>query len=91
MRGEFRIGVNLGDAIEEGKYFYVDTVNVAETLKISGFSVISRSSSGIDKGKQVKEQEVGRELEVGYVPEGSVQELGGRVRFTAQPIDAAEE
>jgi adenylate cyclase len=56
--------------------------------KISELSVASRSSSGIYKGRQVKAQEVGRALRVGYVLEGSVQGLGGRVRVTAQLVDA---
>jgi adenylate cyclase len=50
--------------------------------------VISRNSAFTYKGKSVKVEEVGRELGVLYVLEGSVRKVGGRVRITAQLIDA---
>jgi adenylate cyclase len=50
--------------------------------------VISRSSAFTYKGKRVKVEEVGRELGVRYVLEGSVRKAEGRVRITAQLIDA---
>ena len=50
--------------------------------------VISRNSSFVYKGKSVKIQEVGRNLGVHYVLEGSVQKAGERVRIIAQLIDA---
>ena len=51
--------------------------------------VIARNSSYIYKGKPTKVQEIGRELGVRYVLEGSVQKSGDRIRITAQLIDAA--
>jgi adenylate cyclase len=51
--------------------------------------VIARNSSFTYKGKPVKVQQVGRELGVKYVLEGSVRKAGNRVRITAQLIDAA--
>lgn len=50
--------------------------------------VIARNSTGIYKGKSVKVQQVGRELGVRYVLEGSVRTAADRIRITAQLIDA---
>ena len=56
--------------------------------KVPGLLVISRNSTFTYKGKPVKVQQVGRELGVDYVLEGSVRKAGERVRITAQLIDA---
>jgi adenylate cyclase len=56
--------------------------------KISKLFVIARHSSFTYKGKPVKVQQVGRELGVRYVLEGSIQKSGDRLRVTAQLIDA---
>jgi adenylate cyclase len=50
--------------------------------------VIARHSAFSYKGKAVKVQEVGRELGVQYVLEGSVRKSDNQVRITAQLIDA---
>jgi adenylate cyclase len=50
--------------------------------------VIARNSTFVYKGKPVKVQEVGRELGVKYVLEGSVRKAGDKVRITAQLVDA---
>lgn len=50
--------------------------------------VIARNSSFTYKGKAVDVKQVGRELGVRYVLEGSVRKAGGRVRITGQLIDA---
>jgi adenylate cyclase len=50
--------------------------------------VIARNSSFTYKGKQVALKEISRELGVRYVLEGSVRKAGGRVRVTAQLIEA---
>jgi adenylate cyclase len=52
-------------------------------------SVIARNSTFTYKGKAVKVQQVGQELGVRYVVEGSVRKAGNRIRITAQLIDAA--
>jgi adenylate cyclase len=49
--------------------------------------VIARSSSFTYKGKAVDIKQVGRELGVRYVLEGSVRKAGGRLRITGQLID----
>ncbi|UCH21511.1 MAG: adenylate/guanylate cyclase domain-containing protein [Deltaproteobacteria bacterium] len=56
--------------------------------KIRNLFVIARNSTFTYKGKAVKVQQVGQELGVRYVLEGSVQKSGERVRITAQLIDA---
>ena len=56
--------------------------------KIPQIFVISRDSTFSYKGKTVKTKQVAEELGVQYVLEGSVQRAGGRVRVTAQLIDA---
>jgi adenylate cyclase len=50
--------------------------------------VIARNSSFTYKGKAVKVQQVGRELGVKYVLEGSVRKAGDKARITAQLVDA---
>jgi TolB-like protein/class 3 adenylate cyclase len=50
--------------------------------------VIARNSSFTYKGQAVDVKRVGRELGVRYVLEGSVRRAGGRVRITAQLIEA---
>jgi adenylate cyclase len=50
--------------------------------------VIPRASSFIYKGKSVDVKQVGREMGVRYVLEGSVRREGNRVRITVQLIDA---
>ena len=57
--------------------------------KLRWFFVIARNSSFIYKGKAVHVKQVGEELGVGYVLEGSVRKSGGRVRITAQLNDVA--
>jgi TolB-like protein/Tfp pilus assembly protein PilF len=51
--------------------------------------VIARNSSFTYKGKGIDVRQVGRELGVRYVLEGSVRRAGDRLRFTGQLIDAA--
>jgi TolB-like protein/tetratricopeptide (TPR) repeat protein len=52
------------------------------------FPVIARNSTFTYKGKDVRIREVGAELGVRYVLEGSVRRSGDRVRITAQLCDA---
>jgi adenylate cyclase len=54
---------------------------------ISGLSVISRTSVMGYKGTTKKLGEIGRELDVGSILEGSLRKAGNRIRITAQLID----
>jgi adenylate cyclase len=56
--------------------------------KLSGLFVIARNSAFTYKGRAVKVGDVGRDLGVRYVLEGSVQRAADRVRITAQLVDA---
>ena len=64
---------------------------ITELSKVSGLFVIARHSAFTYKGKSVTVKQVGRELGVLYVLEGSVRKAGKRVRITAQLIDATSE
>ncbi len=80
---------NLSDDPEQ-EYF---ADGIAEDLitRLSGwrvFPVIARNSSFTYKGRAVDVKQVGRELGVRYVVEGSVRKAGGHLRMTAQLIDA---
>jgi tetratricopeptide (TPR) repeat protein len=57
--------------------------------KVPQLFVIARNSTFTYKGKPVKVQQVGRELGVKYVLEGSVRKAGNKVRITAQLVEAA--
>lgn len=62
---------------------------ITDLAKIAGLLVAARNSTFVYKGRPVSVPQVGRELGVRYVVEGSVRKLGNRVRITAQLIDAA--
>ena len=56
--------------------------------RMRGLFVIARNSSFAYKGRSVDVKQVGRELGVRYLLEGSVRKAGNRVRITGQLIDA---
>ena len=64
---------------------------ITDLSQVSGLFVIARNSVAPYKNKAVKIQEVGRELGVRYVLEGSVRKMGDRVRISAQLVDATTE
>lgn len=61
---------------------------IAALSRIRWLFVIARNSSFAFKGRAVDVKEVGRELGVRYVMEGSVRKSGNKVRITGQLIDA---
>ena len=61
---------------------------ITDLSKLSELHVIARNSTFTYKGKPVDMKQVGRELGVRYVLEGSVRKAGNRVRVTGQLIDA---
>jgi TolB-like protein/class 3 adenylate cyclase len=76
----------------EQEYFADGMVEeiITALSRIRWLFVIARNSSFTYKGQAVDVKQVGRELGVRYVLEGSVRKGGGRVRITAQLIDASD-
>ena len=62
---------------------------IAELSRLPGLFVISRHSSFVYKGVSKRAEEIGAELGIRYLLEGSVQRAAERVRITVQLIDAA--
>ncbi len=71
---------HLGDGIAE------DLITRLATYR--DFPVIARNSSFAYRGRSVDVKQIGRELGVAYVIEGSVRRAGSRMRVTAQLVDA---
>ena len=83
---------NMSSNPEEG--YFADGMTEELITSLSGvrqLTVIARTSVMGYKGTTKKVREIGRELEVGSVLEGSVRKAGNKVRITAQLIDAATE
>ena len=77
-----------GDAEQE---YFCDGITediITELSRFHSLFVIARNSSFIYKGKTVDIKQVGRELGVRYVLEGSIRRAGNRIRLTGQLIDA---
>jgi adenylate cyclase len=70
----------LGDGVAE------DIITALS--RFPDLAVVARSSSFTYKGKAVDVRQVGRELGVGYVLEGSVRKEGDKLRIVSQLIDA---
>jgi len=81
--------VNMsGDPEQE---YFADGITediITELARFNSLFVIARNSSFHFKGRSPKVQDVGRELGVAFVVEGSVRKSGGRVRITAQLVEA---
>jgi adenylate cyclase len=75
----------------EQEYFADGMVEeiITALSRVRWLFVIARNSSFTYKGRAVDVKQVGRELGVRYVLEGSVRKGGARVRITAQLIEAA--
>ncbi len=73
----------------EQEYFADGMVEdiITALSRFKSLFVIARNSSFTYKGKAVDIKQVGRELGVRYVLEGSVRKAGGKIRITAQLVD----
>ena len=82
--------VNMsGDAEQD---YFADGISedmITALSKWRWLFVIARNTSFVYKGKAANIKQIGRELGVRYVLEGSVRKAGNRVRITAQLIEAA--
>ncbi len=79
-----------GDPEQE---YFVDGMTedlITDLSQVSGLLVIARNSVFVYKGKAVNVQQIGRELGVKYVLEGSVRRAGNRVRINAQLVSAID-
>jgi TolB-like protein/Tfp pilus assembly protein PilF len=80
---------NIGGDPEQD--YFADGVTESLTTdlsRISGAFVIARNTAFTYKGKAADVKQIGREVNVRYVLEGSVQRAGGRMRVNVQLIDA---
>jgi len=80
---------NLSNDPSQGYFADGVTENLTTDLsRIRGSFVIARNTAFTFKGKNVDAREIGKELGVRYVLEGSVQRDAGRMRVNVQLIDA---
>ena len=80
---------NIGGDPEQD--YFADGVTESLTTdlsRISGALVIARNTAFTYKGKAADVRQIGRDLNVRYVLEGSVQRGGGRMRVNVQLVDA---
>jgi TolB-like protein len=62
---------------------------ITDLSRYSDFTVIARNSTEVYKDKPVDVRQIGKDLKVSHMLEGSFQRQGDQVRITAQLIDAA--
>ena len=77
---------------EEQEYF-VDGITediITDLSHFSGLKVLARNASFQFKGKVVDPEELGKELQVTHMLEGSVRRAGNQLRITAQLIDTSD-
>jgi adenylate cyclase len=73
------------------RQYFVDALTedlTTDLSRIEGMFVISRNTAFTYRDKQISTKQIGEQLNVRYVLEGSVQRAGNRVRVTAQLIEA---
>jgi adenylate cyclase len=79
---------NLSD--DKGQEYFADGMTdglITDLSKVSGLEVVARNSAFAYKDKNVKVQDVAKDLDVSHVLEGSVQRAGDQIRMNAQLID----
>ncbi len=80
-----------GDAEQE---YFSDGISediITDLSKVSSLAVVSRNTAFSLKGRSVDIAQIGRQLKVAYVLEGSVRKAAGRVRITAQLIEVSKD
>jgi TolB-like protein len=80
---------NLSD--DRGQQYFADGITEDLTTylsRLAGMLVISRNTAFTYRNKRVDTRQIGRELTVRYVLEGSVRRADNRVRVNVQLIDA---
>lgn len=81
--------VNIGGDTQQ-EYFADGVVEdiITALSRVRWFFVIARNTSFTFKGRSVDVREVGRQLGVRYVLEGSIRAVGNRIRINGQLVDA---
>jgi adenylate cyclase len=80
--------VNMSE--DQGQEYFSDGMTedlITDLAKLTALFVIARNSAFTYKGKTIKIEQIGRELGVRYLIEGSVRMANSRVRITAQLVD----
>lgn len=83
---------NMSD--DPGQEYFSDGITediITDLSILSGLTVIARHSTFVYKGQSLSIGEIGRDLGVQYVLEGSVRKDENRIRITAQLIDVGTE
>lgn len=79
---------NMSD--DPGQEYFSDGISediITNLSQLNDLAIIARNSSFTYKGTNTKAQDIGKDLGVKYVLEGSVRKAGDRVRITAQLVD----
>lgn len=83
--------VNMSSDIENEYFCDGVTEEIINALtKVNGLKVIARTSSFAFKGKDVDIREIGKQLNVNTILEGSIKKSKDKVRITAQLIDVSD-
>jgi TolB-like protein/Tfp pilus assembly protein PilF len=81
--------MNLSDDREQ--QYFADGITedlTTDLSRLAGYSIISRNTAFTYRNRPSDTKQIGRELAVRYVLEGSVQRSGKRIRVSVQLIDA---
>jgi len=82
---------NISSDVENEYFSDGITEEIINALtKVKGLNVIARTSAFTFKGKDIDLRDVGTQLKVAYVLEGSVRKAGSRVRVTTQLVKASD-
>jgi TolB-like protein/DNA-binding LytR/AlgR family response regulator len=82
---------NLSSDVENEYFSDGITEEIINALtKVKGLNVIARTSAFTFKGKDIDLRDIGTQLKVAYVLEGSVRKAGSRVRVTTQLVKASD-
>ena len=80
---------NLGQADKDEQFADGITETLTTDLaRIAHSAVIARNTAFTFKGKAVDARQIGKQLQVRYILEGSIQRSGDRIRVNVQLIDA---
>jgi len=81
---------NMSD--DPNKNYFSDGISediITDLSQLKNLAVIARNSSFTYRGKSAKAQDIGKDLGVKYLLEGSVRKAGDRIRITVQLIDTS--